>query len=244
MRTALKISILLLLVACNKNYPEEIRSFGDLVKPNFSDYISTFNCSLKPDQNLNSLERFMPLLVNYSNEAIGANDRIYFYFPISAEQTQVSDFIISLHHQQEYSFEAMQQLLEQLQFLQIAECNSSAPMKKLAKLQIRPSSKTNTIIEIMTCQYLKDYNFASLNLVFELLIGALAHFNFDLELIYIGDSDTQNSFQWASVFSSLEDRNSFLQDWRTTSISKEIQGALGTQSICQASRIYRSYQII
>jgi len=52
------------------------------------------------------------------------------------------------------------------------------------------------------------------------------------------------SFQWTNIFSSMESRDDFVKSWQALKISEEVQGLLLEQSNCQASGVYRKYQLL
>jgi len=236
--------ILLLLAACGQDKSSAGGSFGDFIKPNYSSFVSLRHCTLKPSNSLNSLESFIPSLIERLQKKSIDGVEVFFYFPISDSQTDVSQFELALNYSEATSLDSMNEALETLKFSDIADCNQEQELQNLSKLKIEAFKPAETIIETMSCEYLENYNFATLNLVFEQLISALADATIELELHYLGTDSQEKDFQWVTVFPSLEDRALFLKEWRSLQISAEMQGLLSDQATCNESELFRSYKVI
>ncbi len=237
--------MLFLFAACSQNSSNTVSSFGDFIKPNYLNLVSTMHCRLKPLNSLNSLEKFIPIFVkNFAASNIDDSE-VYFYFPLSIdEKTNTSEFKLVLQHSTEASLDNMTQRLDGLEFSQIADCIQDQPSQNLARLKKDNFPQTETLLETMTCEYHENYNFATLNLVFEQLIDALSDVAMALEFQYLGAEFSDRTFQWITIFSSAEDRKSFLIHWRSLQVSNEMQALLTEQASCSASEVFRAYKVI
>mgnify|MGYP007000220065 len=62
--------------------------------------------------------------------------------------------------------------------------------------------------------------------------------------LYSEENKSNSKFYWTNIFSSLESRQNFVESWQALEISKEIQGLLLEQSVCESSQTYRRYKIL
>jgi len=236
--------MLFLFVACSQDGSNAASSFGDFIKPNYSNLVSTMHCSLKPPNSLNSLEKFIPIFVKNFESSNIDDSEVYFYFPLIDEKTNTSQFKLVLKHSTEASLKNMNQRLDGLEFSQVADCTQYQPSQNLARLKIDHFSQTEMLLETMACEYYENYNFATLNLVFEQLIDTLSDAVVALELQYLGTESSDRKFQWVTIFSSAEDRKLFLNNWRSLQVSNEMQGLLAEQASCGTSEVFRAYKVI
>jgi hypothetical protein len=102
----------------------------------------------------------------------------------------------------------------------------------------------SVIAEILECKYKAGYSYATMKLVIEQLTDALKNNNFSIDILYSESEMLPTSFQWTNIFSSMESRDDFVKSWQALKISEEIQGLLLEQSNCQASGVYRKYQLL
>lgn len=236
--------ILFLFVSCGRDQPNVGISFGDFIKPNYSTLVSFKYCTLKPSHSLNSLESFIASLIERLSKENADNIEVFFYFPVRPSQTDISEFNLVLHHSNQQFLDKTNDALKALQFSNIADCQLEQESKNFSKLKSDTFATTETLVETMTCDYLQNYNFATLNLVFEQLISALADVSIGLELHYLETASPKQTFQWRTVFPSAEDRASFLEDWRLLQVSSEMQDLLAEQATCGESELFKSYKII
>ena len=134
--------------------------------------------------------------------------------------------------------------LETLSFDEIAECKGSDILTRSLNLTSQNILASNVISEILNCEYIIGFNYATLKLVLEQFTDALFKYNSPVDIFYGEATNSKNQFQWTNIFLSLESRQEFIESWQSLEISKEIQGMLLEQSICQPSKMYRRYKVI
>ncbi|MDC0062225.1 hypothetical protein OAJ69_04630, partial [Pseudomonadota bacterium] len=100
------------------------------------------------------------------------------------------------------------------------------------------------IAEILECNYRDGYSYATIKLVLEQFTDALIKNNSQVNILYSEEDKSSSKFYWTNIFSSLESRQNFVESWQALEISKEIQGLLLEQSICESSQTYRRYKIL
>ena len=134
--------------------------------------------------------------------------------------------------------------LETLSFDEIAECEGSDILTRSMSLTSQNILDSNVISEILNCEYITGFNYATLKLALEQFTDALLKYNAPVDIYYGEAIDSENQFQWTNIFLSLESRQEFIESWQSLEISKEIQVMLLEQSICQPSKMYRRYKVI
>ena len=134
--------------------------------------------------------------------------------------------------------------LETLSFDEIAACEDSDILIRSLNLTSKNILDSNVISEILNCEYITGFNYATLKLVLEQFTDALLKYNSPVDIFYGEAIDSANQFQWTNIFLSLESRQEFIESWQSLKISREIQALLLEQSICQPSKMYRRYKVI
>jgi hypothetical protein len=170
-------------------------------------------------------------------------DELYFLFPIIDEQTETQIFEILFKYSNLLTLDSLSLILAELKFDDIAECIDTSFHKSL-RLTNQTINSPSVIAEILECKYKAGYSYATMKLVIEQLTDALKNNNFSIDILYSESEMLPTSFQWTNIFSSMESRDDFVKSWQALKISEEIQGLLLEQSNCQASGVYRKYQLL
>jgi len=131
-----------------------------------------------------------------------------------------------------------------LNFDSIAKCQNSIASSNALWLFDQNIDNSFVISEILECEYLDGYSYATMKLIIEQFTDALIKNNLTIDILYSENEISNDNFQWTNIFSSLESRVDFVESWQALDISKEIQGLLLEQSACKSSRIYRQYQVL
>jgi len=177
------------------------------------------------------------LFFNFSNS--------FFLFPLLKEgQIDTKSFKLVFNHANQLSLDRFELTLETLSFDEIAECKGSDILTRSLNLTSQNILASNVISEILNCEYITGFNYATLKLVLEQFTDALFKYNSPVDIFYGEAINSENQFQWTNIFLSLESRQEFVESWQSLEISKEIQGMLLEQSICQPSKMYRRYKVI
>ena len=170
--------------------------------------------------------------------------KFYFFFPIQNKTVSVSEFKILLNYKNQTSIDELRLTLEGLSFAKIANCNNEDTSYGRVSLKSDIAQSDATVIEIMECEYLEGYSYATMKLVFEQLINALAKFNEDISIVYSENISEKSNFRWFNIFQSIEDRRIFAEAWQDLSLSREIQNLFNEQSRCESSNLFRSYKVL
>ena len=135
-------------------------------------------------------------------------------------------------------------MLGDLSFDDIADCNVSSALSGSLRLTNQLINLTPVIAEVLECEYIDGYSYATMKLVIEQFTDALIKNNLTIDILYTEAENSKGNFQWTNIFSSLDSRVNFVESWQELEISKVIQELLLEQSICQSSRIYHQYKVL
>ena len=193
---------------------------------------------------LNSVERFIPKFIDSYSMMGGETDELYFLFPVIEAQTETQSFELVLRYQEAISPERLNNAFDELSFDNIATCGSSSFSSRSLWVTQQTIYTSPVISEILECEYLDGFNYATMKLVLEQFINALNKNNSPVDILFSQEESSSIKFQWTNIFPSLESREEFVESWQALEISKEIQELLLEQSICQSSQIYRSYKVL
>ena len=245
MKYYLLIIFLTLISGCGEDPQNSNLDLDTFIKPEYSTNQTSFNCNLVSGKTLNSIERFIPKFVNSFSKVDGSSEELFFLFPLLKEdQIDTKSFKLVFNHTNQLSLDRFKLTLETLSFDQIAECENSDILIRSLNLTTRNILDSNVILEILNCEYITGFNYATLKLVLEQFTNALLKDNSPIDIFYGEPIVSENQFQWTNIFLSLESRQEFIESWQSLEISKEIQAMLLEQSICQPSKMYRRYKVI
>ncbi len=245
MKNYFLIFFIVTLAGCDRDSPNSNLELKNFIKPDYSINQTSFDCKLVSGKTLNSVERFIPKFINSFKRIEGSSEAVFFLFPLSQEgQIETKSFKLFFNHTNTLSLDRFKLTLETLSFDQIANCISFDITTQVMNLTSQNIFSSNVISEILNCEYLAGFNYATLKLVLERFKDALIKNSSPVDILYAEAFDSENKFQWTNIFISLESRQEFLEFWRSQEISKEIQSMLLEQSICQPSKMYRRYQVI
>ena len=239
------IIFLIVFSGCEGDLQNSNLNLDNFIKPEYSTNQTSFNCNLVSDKTLNSVERFIPKFVNSFLRSDESFEELFFLFPLLEEgQIDTKSFKLVFNHANQLSLDRFKLTLETLSFDEIAECEGSDILTRSLNLTSQNILDSNVISEILNCEYIEGFNYATLKLVLEQFTDALLKYNSPVDIFYGEAIDSENQFQWTNIFLSLESRQEFIESWQSMEISKEIQAMLLEQSICQPSKIYRRYKVI
>jgi hypothetical protein len=244
MRALSLIVLITFLMSCNSENNESSNKLSDFIKANYSHNQSFVNCQLQLDKNLNSVERFIPLFVDDLKKVLDSEDEIFFLFPMQNKNMSISKFEIVLNHKDEIMINEMFRILEELSFADTATCKNQDLLYGRLKLKSSSSISNLSVIEVMECEYLDGFNYATMKLVFEEFIDILAKIDHDLSIIYSENTSDTSSFRWFNIFDSIESRKIFIESWQDLSVSNQMQTLFTEQSSCGDSTLYKSYKVI
>jgi hypothetical protein len=217
----------------------------NFIKPEFSTNQTSLKCNLVSGKTLNSVERFIPKFVNSFSRIDGGTEELFFLFPLlKDDQIDTKSFKLVFNHSYQLSLDRFKLTLETLSFDEIAACEDSDILIRSLNLTSKNILDSNVISEILNCEYITGFNYATLKLVLEQFTDALLKYNSPVDIFYGEAIDSANQFQWTNIFLSLESRQEFIESWQSLKISREIQALLLEQSICQPSKMYRRYKVI
>ena len=244
----MKLFFLLIFATCiascqgdSKNSNLELSNF---IKPEYSFKESSLTCSLVAGKTLNSVERFIPKFVSSFSEIGDGSEELYFLFPVTQDQTDTQTFKLLMKHIESISLDRLNLALAALSFDDIATCESSTVLNSSLWLTKQSIASSSVISEILECEYLEGFNYATMKLVIEQFTDALKKSSSSVDILYSQKDSSNINFQWTNIFSSLQARTDFVESWQALEISKEIQELLLEQSICQSSKTYRRYQVL
>lgn len=243
MKPLIALFSLTFLIGCGGDSTNPNLSLSNFIKPDYTFNESILKCNLAPDQTLSSVERFIPKLLDNLLQMKDGPDELYFLFPIIDEQTETQIFEILFKYSNLLTLDSLSLILAELKFDDIAECIDTSYRKSL-RLTNQTINSPSVIAEILECEYKAGYSYATMKLVIEQLTDALKNNNFSIDILYSENEMLPTSFQWTNIFLSMESRDDFVESWQALKISEEIQGLLLEQSECQASGVYRKYQLL
>ena len=244
MKTIFLFILFIFLAGCTSESRQSANSLSDFIKADYSHYQSIISCKLLPEKNLSSVERFIPILVAQMDRVRDINDEVKFFFPIETENSSVSSFKILLNHKDEMLIDDMLKSLSDESFKETALCNKEDSLYGRLSLYETNLESTLTIIEIMDCNYLNNFNYATMKLVFEEFTDALRKVDPNISISYSENLENNSQFRWFNVFESIDSRQTFVEDWQDLSISNQIQDLFIEQSSCGISSLYKSYKVI
>ena len=233
-----------LLAGCSSENNKAPSVLSDFIKADYSHNQSIISCELLPDRNLSSVERLIPVFVEKLNKVRKKDDEVMFFFPMQFENSSISKFKILLNHQNKVLLEEMHQTLSELSFEETALCNTEETSYGRLSLFESKFESTLAVIEMMECKYVNDFNYATMKLVFEEFIDALAKLDQNISIIYSENLEDKSNFRWFNIFESTESRGMLIESWQDLSVSNKIQTLFTEQSSCGASYLYKSYKVI
>ncbi|MFL2713686.1 MAG: hypothetical protein ACJ0FC_00800 [Gammaproteobacteria bacterium] len=244
MKSLFALIIFTFLASCSGDSNDADLDLSNFIKPEYEFKESLLRCNLVPGETLNSVERFIPKLVNSLSETEDSVDELYFLFPVIEDEIETQNFELLSKYTEEASLDRFNLILAALSFGDIADCNVSSVSSRSLRLTNHVINLSPVIAEILECEYLDGYSYATMKLVIEQFTDALIKNNLTIDILYSENKNSNDNFQWTNIFSSLESRVDFVESWQALEISKEIQGLLLEQSACKSSRIYRQYQVL
>ena len=244
MKTTFLFILFSFLAGCTSESNKSANSLSDFIKADYSHYQSIISCKLLPEKNLSSVERFIPILVAQLDKVRDTNDEVKFFFPIETENSIVSNFKILLHHKDEMLIDDMRKSLSDLFFKETALCNTEDSVYGRLSLYETNLESALTIIEIMDCNYLNNFNYATMKLVFEEFTDALRKVGPNISISYSENLENKSQFRWLNVFDSIDSRKTFVEDWQDLSISNQMQALFIEQSSGGVASLYKSYKVI
>ena len=244
MKTTFLFILFIFLIGCTSESKQSANSLSDFIKADYSHYQSIISCELLPKKNLSSVESFIPMLVTQLDKVRDNNDEVKFFFPVETDNSSVSSFKILLNHKDEMLIDDMRKSLSDTSFKETALCNTEDSVYGRLSLYETNLETTSTIIEIMDCNYLNNFNYATMKLVFEEFTDALRKVDPNISISYSENLENNSQFRWFNVFESIDSRQTFVEDWQDLSISNQIQDLFIEQSSCGVSSLYKSYKVI
>ena len=244
MKSFIVLIIFASLVSCSGDSNDSNLDLSNFIKPEYEFKESMLRCNLVPGETLNSVERFIPKLVNSLSQTGDSPDELYFLFPVIEDEIETQTFELLLKHPEESSLDRFNLILGDLSFGDIADCNLSSALSGSLRLTNQLINLSPVIAEVLECEYIDGYSYATMKLVIEQFTDALIKNNLTIDILYTEAENSKGNFQWTNIFSSLESRVNFVESWQELEISKEIQELLLEQSVCKSSRIYRQYKVL
>jgi len=232
------------LASCSGDSNDSNLDLSNFIKPEYEFKESMLRCNLVPGETLNSVERFIPKLVNSLSQTGDSPDELYFLFPVIEDEIETQTFELLLKHAEEPALDKFNLMLGDLSFDDIADCNVSSALSGSLRLTNRLINLTPVIAEVLECEYIDGYSYATMKLVIEQFTDALIKNNLTIDILYTEAENSKGNFQWTNIFSSLDSRVNFVESWQELEISKVIQELLLEQSTCQSSRIYHQYKVL
>tara|TARA_Y100000385_G_scaffold126118_1_gene131169 strand:- start:346 stop:1080 length:735 start_codon:yes stop_codon:yes gene_type:complete len=232
------------LASCSGDSNDSNLDLSNFIKPEYEFKESMLRCNLVPGETLNSVERFIPKLVNSLSQTGDSSDELYFLFPVIEDEIETQTFELLLKHAEESSLDRFNLMLGDLSFGDIADCNVSSALSGSLRLTNQLINLFPVIAEVLECEYIDGYSYATMKLVIEQFTDALIKNNLTIDILYTEAENSKGNFQWTNIFSSLDSRVNFVESWQELEISKVIQELLLEQSACKSSRIYRQYKVL
>ena len=244
MKSFIVLIIFASLASCSGDSNDSNLDLSNFIKPEYEFKESMLRCNLVPGETLNSVERFIPKLVNSLSQTGDSPDELYFLFPVIEDEIETQTFELLLKHSEEPALDKFNLMLGDLSFDDIADCNVSSALSGSLRLTNQLINLTPVIAEVLECEYIDGYSYATMKLVIEQFTDALIKNNLTIDILYTEAENSKGNFQWTNIFSSLDSRVNFVESWQELEISKVIQELLLEQSICQSSRIYHQYKVL
>ena len=244
MKSFIVLIIFASLASCSGDSNDSNLDLSNFIKPEYEFKESMLRCNLVPDETLNSVERFIPKLVNSLSQTGDSPDELYFLFPVIEDEIETQTFELLLKHSEEPALDKFNLMLGDLSFDDIADCNVSSALSGSLRLTNQLINLTPVIAEVLECEYIDGYSYATMKLVIEQFTDALIKNNLTIDILYTEAENSKGNFQWTNIFSSLDSRVNFVESWQELEISKVIQELLLEQSTCQSSRIYHQYKVL
>ncbi|MDA8526714.1 hypothetical protein N9K90_03095 [Gammaproteobacteria bacterium] len=244
MKSFIVLIIFASLASCSSDTNDSNFDLSNFIKPEYTFKKSSLRCALVSGETLNSVERFIPKLVNSFKQTGDSSDELYFLFPVIEDEIETQTFELLLKHADETSLEKFSLTLDALSFDNIADCNVFSVSSRSLRITNQMINLSPVIAEILECEYRDNYSYATMKLVIEQFNDALIKNNLIIDILYSENENSKGNFQWTNIFSSLESRVDFVELWQELEISKEIQELLLEQSACKSSRVYRQYQVL
>ena len=244
MKSFIVLVIFASLASCSGDSNDSNLDLSNFIKPEYEFKESMLRCNLVPGETLNSVERFIPKLVNSLSQTGDSPDELYFLFPVIEDEIATQTFELLLKHAEESSLDRFNLMLGDLSFGDIADCNVSSALSGSLRLTNQLINLSPVIAEVLECEYIDGYSYATMKLVIEQFTDALIKNNLTIDILYTEAENSKGNFQWTNIFSSLDSRVNFVESWQELEISKVIQELLLEQSTCKSSRIYRQYKVL
>ena len=232
------------LISCQGDSKNSNLQLSNFIKPDYAFKQSSLNCLLEPNKTLNSVEQFIPKLIDSFTKTIVLAEELYFLFPIEEDKIDTKSFKIMLRHSDAVSLDKFNLTLTALSFDSIAKCQNFSVSSNALWLFEQNIDNSFVISEILECEYLDGFNFATMKLVLEQFTDAMIKHNLRIDILYSETELAKSNFQWINIFPSLETRKDFIKSWQALEISKEIQELFLEQSACQSSQAYRQYKVL
>ncbi len=232
------------LISCNNDSRKSELSLSNFIKPEYSSKESSFKCNLLEGRTLNAVERFIPKFIDSYTQVSNSTEEIFFLFPVNEDEIETQYFEVLLKHEEELSLDNFKMTLADLSFNEVASCSSSTTSDNSLYLTKETIYHSPVVVEILECEYLDEFNYATLKLVIEQFADALSRNQSPVDLIYSENEDIDRYFKWTNIFSSLKTRREFVESWKELEVSKEIQSLLLEQTICQSTALYRRYKVL
>ena len=244
MKSFIVLIIFVSLASCSGDSNDSNLGLSNFIKPEYAFKESMLRCDLVLGETLNSVERFIPKLVNSLSQIGDSSEELYFLFPVIEDEIETQTFELLLKHAEESSLDRFNLMLADLSFGNIANCNVSSASSRSLRLTNQLINLSPVIAEVLECEYIDGYSYATMKLVIEQFTDALIKNNLTIDILYSEAENSNGNFQWTNIFSSPESRVNFVESWQELEISKEIQDLLLEQSACKSSRIYRQYKVL
>ena len=244
MKSFIVLVIFASLASCSGDSNDSNLDLSNFIKPEYEFKESMLRCNLVPGETLNSVERFIPKLVNSLSQTGDSPDELYFLFPVIEDEIETQTFELLLKHAEESSLDRFNLMLGDLSFGDIADCNVSSALSGSLRLTNQLINLSPVIAEVLECEYKDGYSYATMKLVIEQFTDALIKNNLTIDILYTEAENSKGNFQWTNIFSSLDSRVNFVESWQELEISKVIQELLLEQSACKSSLIYRQYKVL
>ena len=244
MKSFIVLVIFASLASCSGDSNDSNLDLSNFIKPEYEFKESMLRCNLVPGETLNSVERFIPKLVNSLSQNGDSPDELYFLFPVIEDEIETQSFELLLKHAEESSLDRFNLMLGDLSFGDIADCNVSSALSGSLRLTNQLINLSPVIAEVLECEYIDGYSYATMKLVIEQFTDALIKNNLTIDILYTEAKNSKGNFQWTNIFSSLDSRVNFVESWQELEISKVIQEFLLEQSACKSSRIYSQYKVL
>lgn len=233
-----------LIASCADGSKTSGLELGNFIKPTYTQKESFYKCNLIAGQTLNSVEKFIPKFIENFALLGDSSEELFFLFPILQSKLKTSSFELLLRHNNSDSLDKLDLTLSALSFDEIATCINPLTSNNSFKITNQSISNSPVVTEILECNYLDGFNYATMKLVLEQFTDAMIKNKFNVDLTYSDNPLDGSNFQWTNIFQSLDSRIEFVESWQALEVSKEIQRLLLEQSACKSSRLYSRYKVL